>query len=308
MLRYLFAFLLLLTFTVALPAQASKIVTSIKPLHLITYDIAYGVTEPELLISANASPHTYALKPSDIRKIAAADLLIWFGPDLESFLTNAVKKSTNALELSASETLSLREFGEQGPDEEEHHDEHSHGSHDHEGHNHGMYDPHIWLGPEQAGQAAKIIAERLAEVDPANAAIYKKNYQNFAVKLQQKVADIHTQLAPVKQYGYYVFHDAYGYFEDTFGLNNLGYFTVSPDRKPGAKTLIHIRSELKEGQAKCVFAEPQFKPAVIEAVLRGSGVRSGQLDPLGTAVKAEKGSYFQFLQSLADEYSRCLGK
>lgn len=306
MLRYLSAFLL--ACTVALPAKATKIVTSIKPLHLIAYDIAYGVSEPELLISANASPHTYALKPSDIRKIAAADLLIWFGPDLESFLTNAVKKSTNALELSALEGLSLRAFGEPSDHGETHHDEHSHDSHSHEGHNHGMYDPHIWLGPEQAGQAAKIIAERLAEVDPAHAAIYAENYQNFAVKLQQKVADIHKQLAPVKQYGYYVFHDAYGYFEHAFGLNNLGHFTVSPDRKPGARTLIHIRSELKEGRAKCVFAEPQFKPAVIQTVVRGSGVSSGQLDPLGTEINAAQGSYFQFLQSLADEYSRCLGK
>jgi zinc transport system substrate-binding protein len=165
---------------VALPAQATKIVVSIKPLQLITYDIAYAVSEPELLISANASPHTYALKPSDIKKIAAADLLVWFGPDLESFLTNAVKKSSNALELSASETLLLRAFEEQ-----ESHEEHGHESHGHEGHNHGMYDPHIWLGPEQAGQVAQIIAERLSEVDPENAAIYAENYQNFSLNLEK---------------------------------------------------------------------------------------------------------------------------
>ncbi|PWI35028.1 zinc ABC transporter substrate-binding protein ZnuA [Vibrio albus] len=299
MLRYLSA--LLLTCVVALPAQATKIVVSIKPLQLITYDIAYGVSEPELLISANASPHTYALKPSDIKKIAAADLLVWFGPDLESFLTNAVKKSSNALELSASETLLLRAFEEQ-----ESHEEHGHESHGHEGHNHGMYDPHIWLGPEQARQVAQIIAERLSEVDPENAAIYAENYQNFSLNLEKTVNEIREQLAPVKGDGYYVFHDAYGYFEQYFGLNNLGHFTVSPDRKPGAKTLIHIRSELKKGKAKCVFAEPQFEPAVIQTVIRGSDVNSGTLDPLATDIVTKQGSYFTFLHSLADEYTRCL--
>ncbi len=316
MLRYLSSVSLLAS-VVALPVQAANIVTSIKPLHFITYDITYGVSEPELLLNANASPHTYALKPSDIKKIAEADLMIWFGPELESFLSSAVKKSAADLELGASEKLSLREFGDEhdSHEEESHHTAHESGEHEHEHeheehehHHHGTHDPHIWLGPEQARQAAGIIAERLAKVDPEHADIYQTNYQNFINELDLTVADIRKQLEPVKQYGYYVFHDAYGYFEDYFGMNKQGHFTVSPDRKPGAKTLLHIRAELEEGKAKCVFSEPQFKPAVIETVVSGSNVVTGKLDPLGTDIAVAKGSYFAFLRSIADGYSQCLGQ
>ena len=301
MLRYLY--LMFFAGVVSMPVQATKIVASIKPIQLIAYDIAYGVSEPELLVSATASPHTYALKPSDIKKITSADLVIWFGPELESFLTKAIKKSANTLELSAARGMLLREFGEQDS-----HEGHNHAEHGHEGHNHGTYDPHFWLGPEQAEHAAKIIAEKLSQVDPDNATKYKANYTWFKQKLAQKTEAIRTQLKPIQNEGYYVFHDAYGYFEEYFGLNNIGHFTVSPDRKPGAKTLIHIRSELKEGKAKCVFAEPQFKPTIIETVVRGSQVSTGKLDPLGIGGKAERGGYFHFLQAIADGYSECLSR
>ncbi|MGR5160230.1 metal ABC transporter solute-binding protein, Zn/Mn family, partial [Vibrio owensii] len=77
--------------------------------------------------------------------------------------------------------------------------------------------------------------------------------------------------------GYFVFHDAYVYFESRYNLNQLGHVTVSPDRKPGAKTLIHIRKTVGTGDVACVFSEPQFTPAVIESVRRGSDVNSGVL-------------------------------
>jgi ABC-type Zn2+ transport system substrate-binding protein/surface adhesin len=68
--------------------------------------------------------------------------------------------------------------------------------------------------------------------------------------------------------GYFVFHDAYGYFEKHYGLTSLGHFTVNPEIQPGAQRLHEIRTQLVEQKATCVFAEPQFRPAVIEAVAR----------------------------------------
>ncbi|MEK6213328.1 MAG: zinc ABC transporter substrate-binding protein, partial [Vibrio fluvialis] len=106
----------------------------------------------------------------------------------------------------------------------------------------------------------------------------------------------------------YVFHDAYDYFEQRYGLNNLGHYTVSPVRKPGSKTLIAIRKSLAENQAKCVFSEPQFQPAVIETVVRGSHAHIGVLDPLGTQVPVKAGSYFAFLHQLSDSYAQCLSQ
>jgi zinc transport system substrate-binding protein len=126
--------------------------------------------------------------------------------------------------------------------------------------------------------------------------------------LAERVSAISDQLAAYTDVGYYVFHDAFGYFEQHFKLNKLGYFTLSPDRSPGAKTLVQIRSALQDGEAKCVFSEPQFTPAIVASVVRGSDVHQGELDPLATDILNEPGAYFTFLDDLAQRYIHCFSR
>jgi zinc transport system substrate-binding protein len=274
-------------------AHASKVLVSIKPLQLIVHEIVAGTGKTDLLVASNASPHDYALRPSDVKKINQADLVVWFGPELEPFLTGILADKNNALALGQQSQLTLREFAD---------------ARAHDGHHHGNHDPHVWLGPDQARQIAAILAEQLSLRDESNRAAYGANYRRFVAELEQTVSDIKQQLAPVKEKGYYVFHDAYGYFEQYFGMNKLGQFTVSPERKPGAKTLIRIRKALQKGEAKCVFSEPQFKPAIVESVTRGSNVNRGEIDPLATDIKLGASSYFLFLKRLSDSYYHCLTK
>ncbi|HHP0458392.1 TPA: zinc ABC transporter substrate-binding protein ZnuA [Vibrio harveyi] len=289
------AIILAVSAILTLPAHAVTVLTSIKPIQMITTELTEGVTAPDVLLQNNASPHDYALRPSDVQKVAAADLVIWYGHDLEPFLEKVVTDRGNTLTLSLIPGLSLREFG-------------SEHSHDHDGHDHGTHDPHFWLGVETVQQVANAIAHKLAEVDPVHADTYANNLKKFEVKLNATDSEIKQQLAPVKDKGYFVFHDAYGYFEERYGLNQMGHFTVSPDRKPGAKTLIRIRKTLGTGDVACVFSEPQFTPAVIESVMRGSNVRSGVLDPLGSEVEVKSGSYFEFLKGMSNSFSQCLSE
>lgn len=275
-------------------ANQLNVATSVKPIQLIVHEITDGTANLDLIVTANASPHDYALKPSDIKKIKNADLIVWFGPELEPFLEKVLKNEPQSLQLGTDDRLTLREFGE----------EHDH--HDHHGHDHGTHDPHVWLGPIQAKQIAKIVTDKLSEIDPANRESYQSNYQRFVTELDQTIEDISMKLEPVKDEGYYVFHDAYGYFEEYFSLNNLGQFTVSPERKPGAKTLIKIKKALRSGDVKCVFAEPQFKPSVITSVTRGSDVNIGTLDPLAVDIAVKKSSYSSFLYSLSNSFYECL--
>lgn len=273
-------------------ANATQVLTSIKPIQLIAIEIMQNTSSPEVILASNTSPHDYALRPSDVKRIRNADVIIWFGKDLEPFLSKVVEGQSNVLTLSKIEGLELREY--QGD------------HHDHDGHDHGSHDPHFWLGYKPTMQVAKAIADKLASVDAANARVYADNLKVFEDKLASQQQAIEKQLTPIKQDGYFVFHDAYGYFEQDFGLNQLGFFTVSPDRKPGAKTLISIRKALASEQAKCVFSEPQFTPAVVESVTRGSNAKVGVLDPIGSDVQAVSGGYFVLKQNLADSFSHCL--
>ncbi|WP_440885117.1 zinc ABC transporter substrate-binding protein ZnuA [Vibrio campbellii] len=289
------AIILAATAMLTLPAHAVTVLTSIKPIQMIATELTEGVTKPDVLLQNNASPHDYALRPSDVKKVAAADLVIWYGHDLEPFLEKVVTDKGNTLTISQIPDLSLREFG-------------SEHAHDHDGHNHGTHDPHFWLGIETVQQVANAIAHKLAEIDPEHAATYAENLNKFEVQLKATDAEIKQQLTPVKDKGYFVFHDAYGYFEERYDLNQMGHFTVSPDRKPGAKTLIHIRKTLGAGDVACVFSEPQFTPAVIESVMRGSDVKTGTLDPLGSEIDVKSGSYFEFLQGMSNSFSQCLSE
>ncbi|MDN3701283.1 zinc ABC transporter substrate-binding protein ZnuA [Vibrio artabrorum] len=274
-------------------ASANTILTSFKPIQMIVTELTQGVSEPEVLMNSNASPHDYALKPSDVKKVHSADMVIWFGPDLEAFLTKVIGSKENVIQISSIPGIALREFGHQDHDA-------------HEGHHHGSHDPHFWLGIDQVKVAAKFISAKLMETDPDNAMAYQENLDSFLIALKEKEHSIRAQLAPVKDKGYYVFHDAYGYFEQEFELNNLGHFTVSPDRKPGAKSLIAIKKTLVRDKVQCVFAEPQFTPTVIESVTRGSNTKQGKLDPMGSNIEVKSGSYFDFLQQVTDSYTSCL--
>ncbi|ENQ8063389.1 zinc ABC transporter substrate-binding protein ZnuA [Vibrio parahaemolyticus] len=278
-----------------LPAQAITVLTSIKPIQLMVTELTEGVTTPEVLVQSNASPHDYSLRPSDVKKVASADLVIWYGHDLEPFLEKVVSNRSSTLTLSEIPNLALREFD-------------SAHSHDHDDHDHGSHDPHFWLGIKPVKQVAQAVVNKLVEIDPANAKTYSNNLVKFEEQLAAKDKEIEQQLAPVKNQGYFVFHDAYGYFEERYQLNNLGHFTVTPDRKPGAKTLIQIRKTLGAGNVACVFSEPQFTPAVVESVMRGSNVAKGELDPLGSTIKVERGSYFNLLGNMADSFEQCLAK
>ncbi|WP_277206826.1 zinc ABC transporter substrate-binding protein ZnuA [Vibrio misgurnus] len=276
-------------------ASAIEVLTSIKPIQMITYELMLGTGTPDVLLPAGASPHDYALRPSDVKRIQQADLVIWFGQDLEPFMSKLLANHPSVLTLSQVPNLALREYGAQD-------------HHDHAGHQHGSHDPHFWLGIQPVAQVASAISAQLIALDATNQSKYQANLERFLASLSEREQAIREQLTPVMSVPYYVFHDAYGYFEQHFTLNQLGHFTVNPERKPGAKTLIAIKQTLNAQLAKCVFAEPQFEPAIIETVVRGTPAKIGVLDPLGSSVQLKAGSYFVFLNQLADSYYQCLAQ
>lgn len=291
----------------AVPAQAA-VVASIKPLGFIAAAIADGVTPTEVLLPDGASEHDYALRPSDVKRLQSADLVVWVGPEMEAFMQKSVNQLAEQKQVQLAALPGVKPLLMKGGDD----DDHDHEGHDHsaensdEDHHHGEYNMHIWLSPEVARLSAVAIHDKLVELMPQNRAKLDANLQTFELGLANIDKQVGSVLAPLKGKGYFVFHDAYGYFEKHYGLTPLGHFTVNPEIQPGAQRLHDIRTQLVEQKAVCVFAEPQFRPAVINAVARGTNVRSGTLDPLGIEVKLGKDSYMQFLNGLANQYASCL--
>ncbi|WP_419245843.1 zinc ABC transporter substrate-binding protein ZnuA [Serratia sp. NFX21] len=298
-----------------LSSASAAVVTSIRPVGFIAAAIADGVTPTEVLLPDGASPHDFALRPSDIQRLRAADLVVWVGPDMEAFLAKPLISISANRQVAISELSGVKPLLMKGEDDDHDHehdhdhaaDAHNHaGSDEGDGHHHGEYNMHVWLSPEVAKVTAIAIHDRLLELMPQNKDKLDANLRQFENLLTQTDKNVGNMLKPVQGKGYYVFHDAYGYFEKHFGLSPLGHFTVNPEIQPGAQRLHQIRTQLVEQKAVCVFAEPQFRPAVINAVAKGTKVRSGTLDPLGIGIALGKDSYGNFLTQLSNQYVSCL--
>lgn len=291
-----------------LSSASAAVVTTIRPLGFIASAIADGVTPTEVLLPDGASPHDFALRPSDIQRLRSADLVLWVGPDMEAFLTKALVPISATRKLAISELPAVKPLLMKGEDDDDHDhagEAHNHADDDH-GHHHGEYNMHVWLSPEVAKVTAIAIHDRLLELMPQNKDKLDANLRQFENLLTQTDKNVGNMLTPVQGKGYFVFHDAYGYFEKHYGLSPLGHFTANPEIQPGAQRLHQIRTQLVEQKAVCVFAEPQFRPAVINAVAKGTTVRSGTLDPLGIGIALGKDSYGKFLTQLSSQYVSCL--
>ncbi|MFC0225763.1 zinc ABC transporter substrate-binding protein ZnuA [Serratia aquatilis] len=289
-------------------SATAAVVTSVRPLGFIASAIADGVTPTEVLLPDGASPHDFALRPSDIQRLRSADLVLWVGPDMEAFLTKSLKQIPANKQLAISELPAVKPLLMKGDDEHDHEPasgEKKHEESDHD-HHHGEYNMHVWLSPEVAKVTAIAIHDRLLELMPQNKDKLNANLRQFEDQLAQTDKNLVNMLTPVQGKGYFVFHDAYGYFEKHYGLSPLGHFTVNPEIQPGAQRLHQIRTQLVEQKAVCVFAEPQFRPAVINTIAEGTKVRSGTLDPLGTGIALGKDSYGNFLTALSNQYVSCL--
>jgi len=302
-----------------------KVVASIKPIHSLVSYVMDGVGTPSILVDGSSSPHTFQLKPSHAQMLQDADIVFWIGEDLESFLETPLESiATNAkkitlMELDDIELLKFREkhifeehaeHDDHGDEHEEGHDEHEEGHDEHEDehghhdeHNHGEFDIHFWLDPAIAKVIVKNIADELSNIDVANKATYEANASKAISELDELIAE--TKLKINKNATYVVFHDAYQYFEERFGIEVLGALSVNPEILPGAKQLAEIREVIEHENVNCIFSEPQFNPSIAKTIAADTGVKAAILDPLGAELDPSKDLYFDLIADMASSFSGC---
>jgi zinc transport system substrate-binding protein len=296
---------------VAEAAEAPRVVVSIPALHSLVAGVMAGVGAPDLLIDGASSPHAYSLRPAAARALAAADAIFWIGPDLETFLPKPIAtlagraRVVTVMEDPEIKLFPVREGGV-WEDEHENADEPAVAA-EHDTHAHGQSDPHVWLDPRNAQRIVAQAAVILGEIDPGNVATYQANAQRLTADLATLEQVVAAKLAPVRSVPFIVFHDAYHYFEARFGLNAVGAFALSPGTAPGARRVAELHARIGEAGAVCVFVEPQFEPAVVEAAVAGTGARVAVLDPLGAGLPPGANLFAQLLRALADNLATCLG-
>lgn len=281
-----------------------RVVASIAPVHSLVSAVMVGTGAPQLLLQGGESPHTFSLRPSEARALNEADVLFWIGPQLEMPLARIMPNLAMARSVSLIDTPGLQLLPVPGLDvslmvaESSAHDDTHVGEE-------AAVDPHIWLSPANAAVMTDEIARVLAELDPLGAPRYQSNAKQLKEQLVSLDLDLSRQLAGIDG-SYVVFHDAYRYLEQRYGLQSAGTVTTHPERSPGAAHLRSLRREMAERQVRCLFSEPQFQPRLVAMLSEGLPVRHAILDPLGTDIPPGPEAYPQLMQALVRAFSGCM--
>lgn len=220
------------------------VLNSIRPLALLVNDLVAGLpVEVQTLLPASADPHNWTMRVSDRQRLAAADLVVWLGPDFESFLDKPLRNRPEAqLELGVLPGLHW-------PAEADHH---SHNEHHHD-HHHSGRDMHLWLNPANAIELQTALAAKIAEKRPQWEERLQQRLQQQTAELSQLQRDIQQRLANHRQRGFIAYHDAYGHFVDAFALHQLAAVNQSSEQQLSAKGLHQLQVQARG--AHCLMAE-----------------------------------------------------
>ncbi|MDO5529063.1 MAG: zinc ABC transporter substrate-binding protein [Paracoccus sp. (in: a-proteobacteria)] len=287
-------------------ADAPLVLTDIAPVDSLVRQVMGDLGEPELLLDTGANAHDFQLRPSQARALRRGDLLIWVGAELTPWLERAVEGTEDIAKLTLIDldATHLQPFA----DGALHSAEHGH-DHQEEGHSHDGIDPHIWLDPQNAAGWLPLIADHLAALDPDNADTYRANAEAASAEIEQLEAEIAEKLAPHRDQNFVVFHDAYGYFTDHFGLSPAIALSEGDASDPAAGRLREIQTQIVDQGAICAFAEANHNPLLISRMIEGTDVRlGGTLDPEGATKNPSAQLYGNLVGELADTIVACLSE
>lgn len=154
---------------------------------------------------------------------------------------------------------------------------HPHAHHAHH-HDEGGKDPHIWLNPRWMKMQARTIADTLIELDPGAEARFEANYAALARDLDALDASLRAALAPVQGGTLFVFHPAWGYFADEYGLVQTAIETEG--KAPTAQQLARLIEQAKAADVRVIFVQPQMSTQSAQAVAEAIGGAVVPINPL----------------------------
>lgn len=261
------------------------IYTTFFPVTDLTKRIVGDKMEVKTIIKGNQEPHSFELKAGDMQEIVKADLIIYNGANMESFISaieDTVKDKNKFLNLSQG--LTLLESGD-GLEEEEEHGEHKDGDkhEDEHGHNHkhghDKTNPHTWLSVKNAIIQLDTIYKKVSSIDPENEAYYKENLKKAQDEFRALDKKFETELSKVKskQKYFVVSHAAFNYLANDYGLKQVAVTGISPEDEPSAKQLQKIADFVKKYKINTIFFEGKATPKVAETLAKNTNTKTDTL-------------------------------
>jgi zinc transport system substrate-binding protein len=241
------------------------VLSSVMPLQLIVQNVGGDAVTAELLAPASVSPHDFQLRPSDVQRVHAADLVFWVGPMLETYLHKLLRKLSNATafypDLKNSE------------------------------------DPHVWMDADEVQSIARRVARLLSDRLPSRGAYFHANAARFSSEFRQYDKELQAQIDRSERRPYLLLHDGFSRFERHYGLPAGEMVMSGSDRLPGARHIVELRARLQAGEFACVFREPQYASAMLNALVAGLDIPVIEIDPLGANMSLNMDSDSGFISN-----------
>jgi len=251
-------------------AENLKVVASFSIIADFARNVGGDRVDITTLVGPDGDAHVYEPRPADAAAVAAADVVLVNGLQLEGFIPRLVEASGGKAPV-----VELTRGGEMLKSGE---DEHDHAAGEHHGHHHhGEFDPHAWQSVHNAGIYVKNIAEAFCAADAAGCDSYKANAAAYGDKLEALDGEIRAAVAEIPEDKRVVItsHDAFGYFEHEYGLKFLAPEGVSTESEASAADVAALIRQVREDKASAIFVENITNPRLIEQIAGETGVKVG---------------------------------
>ncbi|MEK4365628.1 metal ABC transporter substrate-binding protein [Paenibacillus sp. FSL M8-0212] len=273
---------------------------SFYPMYEFSKNVAGDLADVHTLVPAGMEPHDWEPTPQDIASIEKADVLVYNGAGMESWIDQVTGSLSNAslIQVEASKGINLLEGGEHDHHHEDseatehdhdHSDEATAEEHDHDhyteseaghDHEHGGLDPHVWLSPALAVKEVRNIEAGLAQAAPEHAEQFKQNADAYIAQLESLDQDFKAAVTESKRKDFITQHAAFGYLAKEYGLQQVPIAGLSPEQEPSAAQMASVIDFAKEHQVKTIFFETLVSSKVSETIASEVGAKTAVLNPI----------------------------
>ena len=265
-----FVILLACTFAFSSAAQAKKlnVITATTDFAALAQEVGGDKIDVESIAKGYQDPHFVEAKPSFLLKLRHADLLVVVGLDLEiGWLPPLITQSGNPkIQPASAGYLDASQFAEilEKPEGQV-----SRAM----GDVHPLGNPHYWLDPDNGRRVAKGISNKLAELDPADAAYFQQRFQDFDKRLTAAEQTWENQMKPYRGRKVVTYHKSWPNFAKHFGLDVVGYIEPRPGIPPTPGHTIELIQQMKRDSVKIIMVEPYFDLKTPNNIASGTGGR-----------------------------------
>jgi zinc transport system substrate-binding protein len=235
----------------------------------------------DVMVLPGQSPATYEPRPQQVAALAEADLYVRVGVPFEAAWMRRIRAANPEMEiLDVRDGLALRPMEAHrhaGPTQPHTH-AHEHAHELTENPHAAELDAHVWTSPRLAREMAARIRDRLSALDPTHAPDYRANQQAFDRELAALDEELSARLGAVKDGAFLVYHPAWGYFADAYGLRQIP--VEFEGKEPGARQLTALIEQARALNIRTVVVQPQFDQRAAERLARAIQARVVSVDPL----------------------------